>query len=182
MHVLCEQLGRNLLRSGRRGSQGRTLSTVRPWGIVESAPVIVNGDRATMSMDGDQIERVIPVDPESITGTWESQKVSSSSVASCIVGFCSSSITDRFFHFREDGRFLFGFSSKSSRSSDMGNLNTFSNSNSKDGGDGSYTVSGTIIVLNMIVLNMDSGQVKELPLYRTRGGRLAIGLYQFSRS
>ena len=41
MHVLCEQLGRNLLRSGRRGSQFTSVSFVE-W--VEVKKLFIDND------------------------------------------------------------------------------------------------------------------------------------------
>jgi len=149
-------------------------SVATAWGETVNLPVTMASDGSVQSFDGYRTERVTPIDPALIVGSWESQNVESTGFTSCLVGFCSASITDRIFHFRADGRFLFEYGSESFNSTNFNDVTTFNNGFESDEGSGSYRLIGT-----QIELLVNDGQIIELPVHLTQSGRLVIGEIQY---
>lgn len=155
---------------------GTRLSIVQPWGTVLPVPISTSANGTLQTLDDFALEPLAAVDTSSVIGTWVSQEVDSFGIASCAVGVCSSSITDRVFHFRSDGHFLFTFAEESSSTFTTGVINSFANSVNNDEGTGTYRIVG-----NRLVLTIPSGQATELPVHLTQRGRLAVGEIQYSR-
>jgi len=155
---------------------GRVLTLETPWATTLDEPVIVAlaGDGSIQSFDGLTTELVTPVNPASIVGSWVSQNVESTGAVSCITGFCSGSITDRSFHFRADGRYLFQSSSESFTSTNIGDLQTFAQGFDSGSGSGSYR-----IIATQIELTDNDGNTVELPVHLMQSGRLVIGEIQY---
>ena len=156
---------------------GTNLSIVSPWGQVETLPISVTDMGVVKTVDDFQVEPLAPIKTASIVGTWESQEVDATNIGSCAVtGSCSSSITDRIYHFRDDGRYLFNYSRSSNSSFNAGFVTSFANSANRDEGTGSYQVDG-----NRLLLTKSSGELEELPVHITEKGRLAVGEFQYNR-
>jgi len=119
---------------------------------------------------------VEPLDKKALVGSWISESGSVGDINMCILGYCSSSVSKKLFHFLDDGRFLDETGGRSFTSVNVTGVSLGANNNNRSKQYGDYTVDGAYINLKY-----DSGKEVTIIGFRPDNVFLNLGNNQFLR-
>lgn len=156
---------------------GSSFSITDRVGQTENGQGTFNAQTGALSIPELTTELVTPVSASDLLGTWYNEEVDAGDFSLCLIGFCSSSISNRTLVFSADGRISVQDESDSSTSGNTGDVFTGSNATNSQELSGSYTLNGN----HVMITDTSTGEIISVFTHITRAGRLAFGESQYDR-